>query len=287
MEILRREIDFVSNDAFHHEHAANEILSAGEVDQTKATSPPPRDLPGHLARLCDTPLLTAEGERDLFRRMNFLKYCANTIRCSLNPEQPNVPAMAECESLLAEAEEVRDQLIRANLRLVISVVKKFVSPQNSFDELLSEGIMTVMRTVDKFDFDRGFRFSTYAYRSIARNLNRLVTNRGKEHRRRAAAAECWDIEDPGETVSLDEQTWESLRGQLGKMLTRLDDRERFIVQGRFALGKDIQIRTCQSLADELGISKERVRQLEQRAIGKLRKAAEKLDIDTLVRSRPR
>ena len=65
------------------------------------------------------------------------------------------------------------------MRLVMSIVKKFVTPQQAFDELLSDGILTLMQAIEKFDFDRGFRFSTYAYRSIARNAYRCVTTPGR------------------------------------------------------------------------------------------------------------
>ena len=66
------------------------------------------------------------------------------------------------------------------MRLVISIVKKFVGPQHSFDDMLSDGTMSLMHAVDKFDYDRGFRFSTYAYRAIARNAYRSIMDRHKE-----------------------------------------------------------------------------------------------------------
>ena len=54
---------------------------------------------------------------------------------------------------MEEAKAVRDEIVKANMRLVISIAKKFVSPQHSFDELLSEGIMTLIAAVEKFDYD--------------------------------------------------------------------------------------------------------------------------------------
>ena len=75
------------------------------------------------------------------------------------------------------------------MRLVMSIVKKFVTPQHSFDDMLSDGICTLMQAVEKFDYDRGFRFSTYAYRSIARNAYRSVTTARKEEARFTRDAE--------------------------------------------------------------------------------------------------
>ena len=65
------------------------------------------------------------------------------------------------------------------MRLVISVVKKFVTPQHSFDEMLSDGIMTMLYAIDKFDYDRGFRFSTYASWWIRQYIERAIINQGK------------------------------------------------------------------------------------------------------------
>ncbi len=62
----------------------------------------------------------------------------------------------EIDFMLGQARAIRDHIIQANLRLVMSIVKKFVTPSQSFDELLSEGTVTLMQAVEKFDFDRGF-----------------------------------------------------------------------------------------------------------------------------------
>ena len=81
------------------------------------------------------------------------------------------------------------------------------------------------------------------------------------------------LED-GSTASMSETTWERLRGMLTRFMKNLDDRERQIVRARYALGQYRTVQTFQSIADKLGVSKERVRQLEQRAVGKLQKMAE-------------
>ena len=274
LRLLDKEIDFVSNTAFQDPDADDEILTdqPESADQQKI-SKPPRDLPAHLARLCETHLLTAQQETHLFRKMNYLKFRANVLRSRLDPERPVVKLIERIESLLAEADAVRDHILQANMRLVISVVKKFVVPQYSFDEILSDGIASLIQAVDKFDYDRGFRFSTYAYRAIARNAFRQVTQRQKELSRSCSisADNGLDVPDESPTCKLTVSTWKQLRDSLAGLLQQLDRRERFIVEGRFALGHAAKVRTFQSLADELGVSKERVRQLEQRAVGKLRK----------------
>jgi len=282
-ELLDAEIDFIDNASFRDAHAEEEILTPEPAcEEGDSTSTSKRgELPAHLARLCDAALLSADEERRLFRRMNYLKFRANALRWQLDFDDPQAEQIAQLEQFLDEAAAVRDRIIRANMRLVISIVKKFVSPSFSFDELLSDGIMTLMNAVEKFDYDRGYRFSTYAYRSIARNAYRKVMDRKKEMSKHSMIAEGaieGSLEDRG-TASMDEKTWERLRNLLGGFLDRLDKRERMIVQARYALGKHRNVQTFQSIADKLGVSKERVRQLEQRAVGKLRNMAAESQTD--------
>jgi RNA polymerase primary sigma factor len=274
--LLDREIDFVPNRSFRDVRAERAILGHElPPESLTAAAKLPRDLPAHLARLCESALLSPAAETELFRRMNYLKFRANALRAQLNPNRPNLRVLETAERLLAEATEIRGRIIRANMRLVISIVKKFVGPQNSFDDMLSDGTMSLMHAVDKFDYDRGFRFSTYAYRAIARNGYRTIMERHKENARFAPGSDdiLFDVIDERESGWISEQAWSRLRGQLATMLDKLDRREQFIIRARFALGAHRKVRTFQSLADRLGISKERVRQLEQRAVEKLRRMA--------------
>jgi RNA polymerase primary sigma factor len=286
-KLVETEIDFIANREFGTRGAEKRILRAdpgkdrGTRKQNKTNIP--KDLPAHLARLCEAKLLTAEEERELFRRMNYLKYRANVARARLNPEKPDEAAVQTVERLLREASDVRDQIIRANMRLVISIVKKFVTPKHSFDELLSDGIVSLMHAVDKFDYDKGFRFSTYAYRAIARNAYRSITDQHKEDSRydMAVSEDLTNVPEEERTSSLGEQEWIQMREHLARMMHRLDRRERFIIRGRFALGSHRKVRTFQCLADKLGVSKERVRQLEQRAINKLQTLAGQVDLEVI------
>ena len=275
-KLLQEEIAFIPNAEFQHPDAEAEILDSPLNEQSAAVSKAPQDLPKHLARMCETPLLSAATERQLFRLMNYLKYRANVLRSRLNEKRPNRRSVEQAETFLQRALETRNRLIEANMRLVIAVVKKFVTPQHSFDDLLSEGAATMMHAVDKFDYDRGYRFSTYSYRAISRNVCRMLNDRRKESLLEASAESLDALPDErlsAESRSLSLQQWSELRGRMQRMLEQLDPREQMIVEGRFALGDETKIKTFQSLANELGISKERVRQLQERAIGKLQALA--------------
>jgi len=279
--LLRTEIAFIPNPEFAGE--VRRDLAAESSFAARQSGGAPKDLPPHLRRLCESDLLTHEQESWLFREMNLLKYQANAIRCQLDPATADIQEVLAVETLLKRAEGIRDHIIQANMRLVMSIVKKFVTPQQAFDDMLSDGIFTLMQAVEKFDFDRGFRFSTYAYRSIARNAYRTVTTARQHEARFTRDAEQWafEQEDDHSASSLSDQVWSNLRNLTTSMLDQLDRRERFIVRSRYALGAHRKVRTFQFLADKLGVSKERVRQLEQRAVAKLRNMAAEHDVDEL------
>ena len=286
-QILDAEIDFIPNQAFLCCRRRREELPKEDHSicaEASRDAKIPRDLPGHLARLCEAKLLTAEEERRLFRRMNFAKFRADAVRSEIDPERPQAKKVEQVERFLAEAEAIRDRIVQSNMRLVMSIVKKFVTPQHSFDEMLSDGIYSLMQAAEKFDYARGFRFSTYSYRAIARNTYRTINDRQKENSRFSMHSEevSFDVPDDSMSSSVQDEAWERLRHLLSQIMGRLDRRERFIIRSRYALGAHRRVRTFQFLADKLGVSKERVRQLEQRAVGKLQTLASEQSMDELV-----
>ncbi len=279
--LRQRAIDFIPNASFEMVDSAAVTPALWSMSQEGPVKLP-GGMPAHLQRLCETALLTAESETALFRQMNYLKFLAAGLRERLDVQHPDRLLMDKIEQLLSAALDIRDHLIQANLRLAMSIVKKFVTPTLSFDEMLSEGTVTLMQAVEKFDFDRGFRFSTYAYRSISRTAYRLVASAQEEEARLTRDAEDWAFEQTQEQASsMPEQFWEGLRQLTDAMLQRLDRRERFIIRSRYALGSHRRVRSFQDLADRLGVSKERVRQIEAKAVGKLQGMAKKLDLDEI------
>lgn len=240
-------------------------------------------MPPPFGRLCSAPLLTPEQERMLFERMNFLRYQAVQTRSQLNQFDPSPAQMAMVERLLWLADWHRDRIVEANLRLVFSIVKKFVNKQNVFDDLLSDGIVAMIRAAEKFDFERGFRFSTYATQVIRRDAYRGVVRKQDERQKVATGLQAteFDFSDEGRASGMSETRWHGLRRYLAVMLGELDRREKLIIRARFALGSHRRVQTLQALADRLGISKERVRQLEKRAMEKLSAMAATVDLGTL------
>jgi len=275
-EIQREEIGFINNRRFQEPEAGDEIFAepldlqppdAEQVRRMSRTS----ELPRHLVRLCEAPLLTPDQERMLFERMNFLRQQANLYRSQLDPKRPSKMRIELIRRLLFLADWHRDRIVEANLRLVFSIVKKFVNQHNRFDDLLSDGIVALMRAADKFDFERGFRFSTYATQVVRRDSYRSVVTTQEERQKVSSGLQDMeiDVSDEIRQPNMSESRWHLLRTRLASMLGDLDRREKLIIRARFALGSHRRVQTLQALADRLGVSKERVRQLEKRALDKL------------------
>jgi hypothetical protein len=94
--------------------------------------------------------------------MNFLKYQAKLLRDKLVPARARIQDIERIESLQLEAAKVKDLLIQANMRLVTSIAKRHAAQSDNFFELLSDGNMSLIRAVEKFDFGRGNKLSTCA-----------------------------------------------------------------------------------------------------------------------------
>jgi RNA polymerase sigma factor (sigma-70 family) len=277
-KLVRQEISYVHNRAFEgHQQdvdsndAVFRMLERSRDQSTRTSASNTLDrLPAHLARLCENDLLTAEEERSLFRCMNLFKFRANQYRSRIDPEHPNRAEIKKAQMLLGKAQAIRDHLIKANLRLVISIARKFVTPKNPFDDLFSDGVIALMYAVEKFDYDRGFRFSTYAYSSISRSLYRTVNKRRLEPAQLDCLGGTNSVEDQSRSEIADHQE-QRHRELLSHCVNQLDRRERFILRSRSALGAHRKKRTCRELGERLGISRERVRQIELRAVSKIEK----------------
>ena len=232
--------------------------------------------------------------------------------------------------------EARQALISANLRLVVYVAKRFMGRGLALSDLIEEGNLGLIRAAEKFQPQRGFRFSTYAtwwirqavqrglanhaatvrlpvhiaeaLGRLARERDRQLTKLGREPRESELAAALkvtpqrlreWqrasrqslsldasvDGEDESkrfvdlltdrEALSPEEQAFQSLeRGQLDRLLARLNEKERAVVVARFGLGGGEAL-TLEQTGAALGLTRERIRQIEQGAVRRLRALAKR------------
>ncbi len=271
------EVRFIHSTEFEQSDAKKRIVGSEQADMTPQAgrTKAPADVPSHLAHLWEVALLKPEEERQLFRRMNFQKYRANALRSRLNPSRPNARVMDQIEQCLADAGQIRNHIVQANLRLVVSIARKFVNDETTLDELTSDGNLILMKAAERFDYSRGFRFSTYATHAVQREFYRIYT----KQRRRRWQEVATDPDVLVQSVEAAEGSDRQLReaeavGYLkGLMAHCLDSREYEIVDRRFGLNADDGGQTLREVGESLQISKERVRQIQTRAIEQLRQLA--------------
>ena len=283
LRILGVKLEYMPHESFDDPASAATILGpmpepAGGKAPRRAKAP--KGLPPYLSSLYEVPLLGREQEMHLFRKMNYLKHQANKHREQVDPSRAKTSDLDVIERLQEESLAVKNQIIRANLRLVVSIAKRHVGPSNNFFELVSDGNMSLIRAVEKFDFSRGNKFSTYASWAIMKNFARTIPE--ENYRRDRFVTGHDEMFEAAADNRTDEHEYENALKRMQEavkgMLGHLDDRERRIIISRYGLNGASE-QTLEQLGRELGITKERVRQIESRAQEKLRKIANEAKLD--------
>ncbi len=160
-----------------------ELVSEAEADHTVATPAPDSAEAGidsplgiYFRDIARIPLLTAEQEVELARS---LERGVNAALI-LETDPPNdVEQLALLERDLITGEAARRKLMESNLRLVVSVARRYLGRGLPFSDLIQEGSLGLSRAVEKFDYRRGFKFSTYAYWWIRQAVTRAIANQSR------------------------------------------------------------------------------------------------------------
>jgi RNA polymerase sigma factor (sigma-70 family) len=214
--------------------------------------------------------------------MNYLKFRASKVREKIDANRPRAGELDQLEDLLAKAVEIKNFLIRSNLRLVVSIAKRHMSPTSNFFEMVSDGNMSLIRAIEKFDYTKGNKFSTYSTWAIMKNYARSIPAEHKVlDRFRTGNDEVFTASPDGRgSRYADESTNTRQHQVIMSILDQLEDRERQILVNRYGLAQGSEPLTLEQVGQRFGVTKERIRQIESRALQKLRKIAheEKLDI---------
>lgn len=273
-KLNRRKSKFIDDPLYHQPDAETAIDAIAGADDLTAHARPeehrvPRDLPPYLQELYRTPLLSAARERALFLKFNFHKFQFVTARRRVDPDFVRTRELDAMEGHLRKAIETKNQLVRANLRLVVSVARKHLRSGLGLMELISEGNIVLMRAVEGFDIHRGYRFSTYAtlalMKGFARSVPQMLSHRATPSGEKLLETVA-DYRHHGDADRLAD------REQVRQLLDQLDDREKAVVLAHYGLTNHTPA-TFDEVSRDLGISKQRVRQIERSAIAKLRLVA--------------
>ncbi len=270
-QLNRRKVRYIEDPLYGDPDAAlriNEIVAQEELPASPLAGEfrTPRDLPAYLADLYRVPLLTPARERALFLKFNFHKCQFVTSRRRLEPQFARVRDLEHLEKHLQQATATKNDILRANLRLVVSVARRHVRPGVTLMELISEGNITLMRAVEGFDVHKGNRFSTYATLALMKGFAQSVPAMLDHRRLRCDVELLTNLPDARQSQTLSRQCDEE---HLQQLLSRLDDRERSVLLAHYGLGT-AAASSYEQLAEQFGLTKQRVRQIEKVALAKLR-----------------
>ncbi|MCC7208229.1 MAG: RNA polymerase sigma factor RpoD [Anaerolineae bacterium] len=314
----------VSDDALMFEDLEEE-----EDDSFDLSSVSSDDTVGlYLKEMARVPLLSTEEEVALARRLE-AGNAAQEVMCKLgrtgDPEQ-----LARMMDAIEDGRQARDHLIRANTRLVVSIAKRYMGRGVHFLDLIQEGNLGLMKAVEKFDYNRGFRFSTYATWWIRQTITRAIADQGRtirvpvhmsdrirhlyktvrqleqEFGRKPTPEEIaaemkldarkvqWMLKVSWRPLSLERPVGEEEDSELGsfieddstptptqsayqnllrekveEVLSTLTPREARILRLRFGLQNGRQY-TLEEVGQKFGLTRERIRQIEGKALRRLR-----------------
>ncbi len=309
------------------------VLSNKEVDdipvQTAAingaTADPVKD---YLKQIGKVALLNAELEVELAKRIEAGLYAAHKMA---NPKAKfNKEMLYDLKRVLKDGERAKSHLLEANLRLVVSLAKRYTGRGMQFLDLIQEGNLGLIRAVEKFDYTKGYKFSTYAtwwirqaitramadqartiripvhmvevINKLARVQRQLLQDLGREPTPEELAreldmtpekvvevqkygrepislstplgedgdSEFGDLIEDTEAVSpLEAVTAAARKRELERILSTMSDREATILRHRYGLIDGIP-KTLDQIGEEIGVTRERIRQIENKAISKLK-----------------
>jgi len=278
----------------------------------------------YLHELAAHTLLTAADEVALGRAIARGREAAARLAAGAGDEEEQ-----ELRALVTAGDEARERFIAANLRLVVSIAKRYQTASMPLPDVIQEGNLGLMRAVEKFEPERGFKFSTYATWWIRQAITRAIADKGRTIRVPAHVSEALSVlsrtgaslqrqlgreptieelaeatglrpdrvadyqsavhetvslsapineeqgeladllADPGVVSPFDAAATKLENEALDQVLALLSDRERIVLRLRFGLDGAMP-RTLEDVGREFALTRERIRQIEAKALTKLR-----------------
>jgi RNA polymerase primary sigma factor len=223
--------------------------------------------------------MDAREERLMFLRFNFAKFRLGQLQKQIQRGGLTRKLAEDLPKWHRRFEHFREYLVRSNLALVLAMAKRVRLGDVDFSEVVSEGNMALIRAIDKFDVERGFKFSTYACNAIlkafCRATNKAVCYRNRFPAEFAPGMEKCDWPDRRRD-QVEEECVDELKTIIDGNLANLSIVEQTVIRRRFNLQeRDPKPLTREEVGNVIGLTKERVRQIQNNALAKIKAVMEK------------
>jgi RNA polymerase sigma factor (sigma-70 family) len=278
--IMNESYAFMDSPIFERKDIEKELFTFDKEPQLPMTSwyQPTRDEALDEAMQGAPQLMKADEERTMFLRFNFSKLKLSKLQRLV---KKNGLTRRRAEDLLEwhrRFEHFREYLVRTNLALVLAMAKRTRLGDVDFAEVVSEGNMALIRAVDKFNVDRGFKFSTYACRAILKAFSRTAL-KSNRHKTRFPVEFEPDMEKSDwqdrRRDAVEEDCIDELKAIVTRNLAELSDVEATVIRRRFNWEQEQENPlTLEEVGQIIGVTKERVRQIQNKALAKIRNVLE-------------
>ncbi len=278
--LLAESYDYMDSPVFRRRHIESDLFDGNSEPQLPLTSwyQPTRE-DSTASNSTGTPqLMKADEERTMFLRFNYSKMRLCQLQRRIKREGLSKELADEVLLWHRRFEHFREYLVRTNLALVLAMAKRTRLGDVDFAEIVSEGNMALLRAVDKFNADRGFKFSTYACRAILKAFSRTAL-KASRHRLHFPVEFEPDLEKSDwqdrRRDQVEDDCIDELKTIVDRNLADLSSVEQTVIRRRFNWQQaEESPLTLEEVGKIIGVTKERVRQIQNKALAKIKSVME-------------
>jgi len=278
--LLKESYAFMDSPVFRRKRIEEELYDFEHEPQLPLVSwyQPTRDEAVDETIAAAPQLMKAGEERVMFLRFNYSKLRLCKLQRLIKKSGLTRKRANDFVFWHRRFEHFREYLVRTNLALVLAMAKRTRLGDVDFAEIVSEGNMALIRAVDKFNVDRGFKFSTYACRAILKAFSRTAL-KASRHRTRFPVEFEPEMEKSDWTDrrrdAVEEDCIDELKAIVDSNLADLSQVEETVIRRRFNWKQEEDTPlTLEEVGQIIGVTKERVRQIQNKALAKIRAVLE-------------
>jgi RNA polymerase primary sigma factor len=278
--LLPENFAYMDTPVFRHKYVEKELFDFEKEPELPLTSwyQPTRDEAVDAVAGSTPQLMKGPEERLMFLRFNYSKLKLSRLKKKIEKDGLTRELADEFLEWHRKFEHFREYLVRTNLALVLAMAKRTRLGDIDFAEIVSEGNMALLRAIDKFNVERGFKFSTYACRAILKAFSRTAL-KSNRHKTRFPVEFEPDFEKSDwadrRRDQVEEDCVDELKQIVDRNLAELSNIEQTVIRRRFNWEQEEESPlTLEEVGQIIGVTKERVRQIQNKALTKIRQVME-------------